>query len=121
MRRAGEELKAFILANPTMRPPAVAAACGVVVGTVYNLRKELRRSGAELPPLGKGGRRPYADVPGGVNATEIRLLVGDATMRTLRREAEVRGEPVDGLMSRLLDVVAADRMVAAVLDDEVSA
>lgn len=109
------DVREFILKHPGMAPPAVAKACGVVVGTVYNTRKELRQGGNELPRLGRGGRK--ATVPGGAGCVEIKLIIGDGALRALRREADARSEPVDGLMARLLDVIAADKMVAAVLDD----
>jgi hypothetical protein len=48
------------------------------------------------------------------------IEVEQATMSTLRREAARRDISVDRLISSLLNAVAADGLVNAVLDDEVS-
>lgn len=117
MPAARPDVTAFILAHPGMAPPAVAKACGVVIGTVYNARKRLREQGSDLPRLSKGGRPPKPAAAWAGDAVEFKLLLAPQSVRALRREADARGEPVDGLMARLLDVIAADRMVAAVLDD----
>lgn len=106
------DLPAFLQANPQMKAADVARQLGVTVGTVYQCRAELKRRGLALPDQ----RRRTAEL-GGANTAEAALTIGDATMRFFKAEAQRRGESADGLMARLLDVIAADRMVAAVLDD----
>lgn len=111
-------------ANPTDSTPAVLALArlgyppriirqqlpDVTIPQINNCLKSARRNGIDLPPLPSrhpGGRR------GGAHA----VTLGGQLFAALAPPARRRGRTVNELVRKILDVLVAERLIDAVLDD----
>ncbi|SIO36723.1 hypothetical protein SAMN05444722_1702 [Rhodovulum sp. ES.010] len=101
---------AIAAAKAGKRPGEIAAEFDAPVSAIYQILKDARRGGHAIPRFNTAPRpRP--------GECWLRVRVAVATRRKLERAAEARGLSVSELSARLLDAVASDGLIDAVLDD----
>ncbi len=115
MSRPIPEWHGYVRKNPQLSAQIIAKRFGIKATTVYGFHQRIKSEGIVVTQRrAKPARQESARI------IAVKIPLGEAMMRALRQEAEKRGEPVEGLMARLLETIAADRMVAAILDDGVA-
>lgn len=107
IRRVGlkDEVIRLHFENPEATTDEIAAALGV--GPEY-VRCTFRRNGLTAARAKDGDAKPLAGT---------RVLYSAATSARLQPFAKKRGIPIERLIYMILQVVASDRMVDAILDD----
>ena len=107
IRRVGlkDEVIRLHFENPDATTEDIAAALGV--GAEY-VRCTFRRNGLTAPKKKDGEPKQLAAKP---------LILSSATADRLKPSARQRGITVERLAYMILQVVATDRMVDAILDD----
>lgn len=93
------------MAKQGIPPRDIAPKAQRTVDAIYNVISHARRTGHDIPPLPHSGRRPKL------------TNVAPSLEQKLRAFSEPRGITVKQLVTRLLEIIVADDLVDAILDD----
>lgn len=99
------------MAQKNIAPPDIACALKIAPGTVHGYLSDARKAGVAVP---------YFKWNSGRTHTGLIATMSQEAAELLRPDAAARGLSTERLAARLLEAIARDHMVDAILDDEVA-
>lgn len=109
MDKTERDVKIIAAARSGCRRIDIAAQFGLSVGTIYNVLAQARRDGIVMPRSPDGHAR---------RCGSRRVSVANSTTQKFDHAAAARNITSGQLCGRLLDVIAQDDLIDAILDDK---